>query len=323
MKEYVWKSIFSEEIESFLRLRESQGHTLRSDRGVMKMLDEYLTRINIAEKAISPETAENWVCSMSDKMCVNTIIVYISHYRQFAGYLSTLGYSAFIPEAPLPDKSYIPYIFSDEEMMRLINAADMHVMTAPKNGFRGAVQFAAVLRILWGCGLRLNEALLLKSRDVDLDEGIIIVRKSKGNKDRLVPMHITLTYAIRSYMKTYPMLPEDYIFHGKGGRPRSQAWARNNFCRCLTDAGIEKPVLPPYARNICLHCIRHSFAASSFRQLNQNGHEMYDEVPILSTYMGHERIYGTERYLHMTADNGADILRCMEKVNDEIFPEVT
>ena len=50
--------------------------------------------------------------------------------------------------------------------------------------------------------------------------------------------------------------------------------------------------------------------------------DLYDEIPILSTYLGHENIHGTERYLHMTEVNGTDILRCMESLNDNIFPEV-
>ena len=81
--------------------------------------------------------------------------------------------------------------------------------------------------------------------------------------------------------------------------------------------------MAPYARNICLHCIRHSFAVASFRQLQQNGYDLYEEVPILSTYLGHENIYGTEQYLHMTQMNGTAILHCMESLNNDIFPEVT
>ena len=49
---------------------------------------------------------------------------------------------------------------------------------------------------------------------------------------------------------------------------------------------------------------------------------MYDEIPVLSAYMGHDRIYGTEKYLHMTAENSADILGRMEHFNLGIFPEV-
>lgn len=50
--------------------------------------------------------------------------------------------------------------------------------------------------------------------------------------------------------------------------------------------------------------------------------KLLGEVPILSTYMGHDRIYGTEKYLHMTGENSADNLACMEKFNEGLFPKV-
>lgn len=323
MKEIKWNSIFAEEIACYLRLRESQGHTICKDRTVLITLDTCLVRLQSTKKSIPPETVEQWLRSLPRDMCVNTKIVYLSHYRQFAGYLHTLGYPAFVPESPLPDKTYVPYIFSDEEMTKLIAAADDRIQTVRKNGLVGAVQFSLLLRMLYSCGLRLNEALLLKIGDIDTENGVLLIQNAKGNKDRLVPMHPSLASALRLYMGQSPALPETYLFPSKNGVPHPQLWARNLFCQCLKIAGIEKPEMPPYVRNICLHCIRHSFAVASFRQLQQNGHDLYDEVPILSTYLGHENIHGTQRYLHMTEMNGADILRYMESMNDSIFPEVT
>lgn len=93
--------------------------------------------------------------------------------------------------------------------------------------------------------------------------------------------------------------------------------------KCVQYIGIEKPDLPKHSRNICLHCLRHSFAVAAFRQLNHNGLDMYNEIPVLSTYMGHENLYGTEHYLHMTAENSRDILDKMEVFNKGLFPEVT
>ena len=70
-----------------------------------------------------------------------------------------------------------------------------------------------------------------------------------------------------------------------------------------------------------LDLFRHTFAVTAFRKLDLSGKDIYDEAPILSTYMGHDRIYGTEKYLHMTAENSADILEYMEKFNEGLFPE--
>lgn len=322
-KDTVWNSILAEEMTDYLRLRESQGHINRKDRTVLKTVDHILVKLNISEKAISQETAEKWFHSLSAEMSVNTRIVYLSHFRQFSRYLNTLGYPTFVPESPLPEKIYIPYIFSEEEMVRLIHAADIRIGSVHKSGHTEAVQFSVILRLLWGCGLRLNEVLMLKVRDADTENGLLLIRNAKGNKDRLVPMHPSLTAVLGEYMREYSIDPEMYLFPGRKTRPHPQGWARTIFCNCLETAGIVKPKMAPYARNICLHCIRHSFAVASFRQLQQNGYDLYEEVPILSTYLGHENIYGTEQYLHMTQMNGTDILHCMESLNNDIFPEVT
>ncbi|NDO69731.1 hypothetical protein FMM80_13995 [Schaedlerella arabinosiphila] len=59
-----------------------------------------------------------------------------------------------------------------------------------------------------------------------------------------------------------------------------------------------------------------------FRRLDNNGLDMYDEIPVLSTYMGHENLYGTEHYLHMPTENSRDILDKVEEFNKGLFPEV-
>lgn len=91
------------------------------------------------------------------------------------------------------------------------------------------------------------------------------------------------------------------VFPSGTGNPISCSWIRNAFLKCIQYIGIAKPDLPKHSRNICLHCLRHSFAVAAFRQLDNSGLDMYNEIPILSTYMGHENLYGTEHYLHMTA----------------------
>jgi site-specific recombinase XerD len=181
--------------------------------------------------------------------------VYISHYTQFAKYLHTLGFKAFIPERPIDDKTYIPYVFSEEEMIRLFSAAD-NLETQGKPSLPN-LQFPIILRILYGCGLRLEEALGLEISDVDLDAQVLLIRNAKGNKDRLVPMDGTLSGILRQYIS---MLiddrPESGLLFMNGKKARiAGATIRYWFVRTLAAAGIEKPDLPRYSRNICAHCI--------------------------------------------------------------------
>jgi integrase len=181
-----------------------------------------------------------------------------------------------------------------------------------------------ILRLLYGCGLRLNEGLRLQVKDLDLQSGTLLIRNAKGNRDRRVPMDSSLVAILRSYVQIFrkDATPEEFLFSNRKNESYSGTIMRIWFNRVLVKAGIEKPKLPRYSRNICLHCIRHTFAVHSFRKQDLAGVDMYAAPPFLSAYMGHAQINGTETYLHMTAETGADVLKKTESYTEGLFPEV-
>lgn len=319
-----FESYLKDEIKDFLELRKSQGHDADKEEYMLYTLDKHLTSAKWEEKNLPPEIVNGWLLSLPDGMSINTKIVYISHYRQFAVFLSTLGYTAFIPERPMEDKGYVPYIFSEEAIMSLINAADIIAKGGCSNGRHTAVCFSVIIRLLCGCGLRLNEVLTLKTSDIDIESCTLKIRNSKGNKDRIVPFHESIGDVLTVYMKSAIPQNDGLLFPSKKGTVYPQATAKYYFWKYMGIAGIRKKECKRYERNICIHCLGHSFAVHSFRQMHKFGKDMYDEVPILSAYMGHDSIYGTERYLHMTTENSADILSIMEESNRSqgLFPEV-
>lgn len=322
-KEYIYHSIFSDEIMTYLKLKKNQKRQINKAQYCLYTLDMFLESVHLSEKELTVQTIEGWLQSLPTALHTNTRIFYISHYSQFAKYLSTLGITAFIPERPIKNNLYVPYIFSDEEIKRMISAVDNYFDKTNKIGKKSIIQFAVILRILYSCGLRLNEVLSLRTEDIYLENAFIHIKNAKGNKERLVPVHHSLNEILKNYINRLKSSPEEILFENMKGQPRSQVWARYWFAKILRDAGIEKPELPKYSRNICIHCLRHSFAVSSFRRQHLEGKDLYNEIPLLSTYMGHGQIYETEKYLHMTTEIGEDILEQMELFNNGIFPEVS
>ena len=322
-KQYEYASIFEPELNGYFALRESQGHQHIREFHYFKALDQHILAENITDKVLTPATVEGWLCSLPKNMSVNTKIVYISHYTQFAKYLGTLGITAFIPERPIDDKSYAPYVFSAGEISRLFSAADNIADNTRSHQFAG-IDFPMILRLLYGCGLRLNETLRLHISDVNLQTGVLLICGAKGNKDRLVPMDNLLAEIMRAFMVSQRSNApaESYLFPNRKGEPYSYAITRTWFNLALEKAGIKKPDLPRYSRNICLHCLRHTFAVHSFRKQDRAGVDMYAASPYLSTYMGHEEIYGTETYLHMTAENSTDMIEKTMIYSSGLFPEV-
>ena len=322
--EKTFKSSLKQEIEMYLQLRKLQGHDTRKDQLAFLTLDSYLFESQTGDTKIdlSQEVVEGWFKSLPKHLNVNTRNLYISNYTQFAKFLQSKGMTAFIPERALPDLTYVPHIFSKEELDYLVLAADKRLESAKASAKRNAACFSVLLRMLAGCGFRIDELLNLNTSDVDLVRRIVTVRNGKGKNDRIVPMHDTLMDTILAYIGSGIPQPDGFFFPAITGNKLSYSWARDSFNRCLEDIGIIKPDLERYARNICIHCIRHSYAVAAFQKLDHEGKDLYSEAPILSTYLGHKNISGTEKYLHMTAANSADILQKMSDYIKDIFPEV-
>jgi integrase/recombinase XerD len=318
---YSYNSVFAPEMKAFLELRAAQGHVARHAAHMLETLDISLIEHNSGE--LSPNTIDLWMNSLHDKMNANTLITYVSYYTQFAKYMAVIGVSAFIPERPKGNHDYVPYVFTSDEMQRLFAACDN--LPGTRNFAKAPVIFPVLIRLLYGCGLRLDEALSLQLKDLDLTEGIIHVNDAKGFKDRVVPMDESLNDICRKYCKLLHHESENtaYLFENHHQTRFSQVWARHWFEITLKNAGIALPESYEPSRGICLHCLRHTFAVDSFRKMEMQGRDLYEFVPFLSTYMGHYDLYSTEKYLRMTAEIHNRVIDQMAEYASDIFPGVT
>ena len=252
----------------------------------------------------------------------NTKAHYVSVYRQFAHYLTGLGYKAYIPPPLQIKRNYTPYVFTSEEMKRLFEACDN--IPARRSLTKAEVWLPVMVRMLYGCGLRVGEAVSLQNKDIDWTEGTLLIRAAKGNKDRLVPMSNSLIDVCRTYHSIAHPFPnsEDFFFYNHKKQPLSTLtpyiWLR----RALEIAGIDRHPYPKQLRGVCVHCLRHTFAVHTLQLQSKRGIDRFYSVPILSTYMGHTDIYGTELYLRLTPECYEHIVDCAEKDTGDIFPEV-
>jgi integrase len=320
MFEYIYASTLKNELRSFAELRYSQGYKDKN-RYILLTLDKYLVRRNIAQKEITPEITDGWIAENCGNSAEKTRSCYISYYTQFAKYLCALGISAFIPENRSPNQTYIPHAYSSAELETIFRAADNMTFGQPKS----RVQYPMLLRILYGCGLRLGEALTLRISDVDLADGVLFVRNGKGHKDRLVPMDITLTSILTDYRRIFHKNSADnaFLFETDSGLAKSKNWAQSLFYKLAEAAGLERYKMPEDSRyNICLHSFRHTFTVDSFRQQDIAGIDNYRTVPLLSIYLGHDNLLNTQKYLHMSDANSEDILSATSRISKQIFPEV-
>ena len=121
------------------------------------------------------------------------------------------------------------------------------------------------------------------------------------DRQRYVPMDISLTELIRAYLSIVPQ--REYLFvNSTSGRRYSAEWARKRMGHLLQDCGIDFERVRKYERGPCLHCFRHTFVAKAFDQLLQTPLDFADAVPFISTYLGHCDLRETDKYLQANYD---------------------
>ena len=173
---------------------------------------------------------------------------------------------------------YLPDVLSVEEIEDMLAS----VYTSTWQGLRDK----AILETLYGCGLRVSEAVGLKISGLYLDEGFIKVR-GKGDKERLVPIGEPASDAIMNYMEYRPVpadqASDDILFLNRFGKALSRVSMFKMVKKQALIAGIRKSISP--------HTFRHSFAT----HLIENG----ADLRIVQEMLGHESILTTEIYTHI------------------------
>ena len=152
-----------------------------------------------------------------------------------------------------------------------------------------AVRDAAVLSLLYGCGLRISEALSLTVADVPLPETMRIT--GKGGKTRLVPVLPAVHAAVEraSEAQPFPLAPQDALFRARRGGPLSARHVQATVQRLRGRLGLPASATP--------HALRHSFAT----HLLGSGADLRS----IQELLGHASLSTTQKY---TAVDAAHLL---------------
>jgi integrase len=205
--------------------------------------------------------------------------------------------------APKRPADFQPYIYSQDELRRLLAATDSYYRCRTKAGLYGAT-FRALLLLLYGTGLRISEAVSLRLSDVDLHERLLTIRESKFYKTRLVPMGPKLTRVLQDYVrKQRPLslsVPSAPLFLASNSSGFTRDTGEKSFRRLRTTVGISRPGTPRCQPR--LHDLRHTFAVHRVLAWYKAGEDVQRLLPQLATYLGHRDLVSTQRYLTMTPE---------------------
>ena len=205
----------------------------------------------------------------------------LSALRSFFDWMQIEGYMSENPcdRVDMPKLGvYLPSVLSVQEVEDIINSID-------RTDWMG-LRDKAILEVLYGCGLRVSEAVSLRISGLYLDEGFVRII-GKGNKERLIPLGDMACSAVRAYLDARPQPcdsdSDDLLFLNRFGKSFSRVSMFKLIKKQALVAGINKEISP--------HTFRHSFAT----HLVENG----ADLRVVQEMLGHESITTTEIYTHI------------------------
>ncbi len=241
---------------------------------------KFLSFIDVRPDQVSPDDVTEYLASLY-MLSERSQARLLSALRNFYDWMFLEGAVSANP-CELVDMPkigrYLPSVLTVEEVEAVIDS----VNTSDWLGIRDR----AILEILYGCGLRVSEAVGLRISGLYPEEGFIRVI-GKGNKERLVPFCGMALDAVLKYLEVRPQpadaASDDILFLNNRGRGLSRVSMFKMVKRQALLAGIRKDISP--------HTFRHSFAT----HLVENG----ADLRVVQEMLGHESITTTEIYTHI------------------------
>lgn len=291
-------SALREALDEYLAIRRSLGFELRH------VADYLYDFVGLAEAEgashLTTELALRWAKQPATAQPANWARR-LGIVRRFTAWRRASDPQTEIPSEGLLPHRYRrkpPHIYSDDEIERLVQAAGE--LPSP-NGLR-ARTYSPFFGLLAVTGMRVSEALKLDRNDVDLQEGILTIRRTKFGKSRLVPLHPSSRDALEGYAKRrdgiLPGRSTPAFFVSDRGTRITEWSARYTFAKVSRQIGLRASAGGQrHGRGPRLHDMRHRFAARTLIDWYRAGVDVEREIPKLATYLGHVHVNDTYWYI--------------------------
>jgi integrase len=291
-------SDLSDALTQYLAMRRTLG---RVDRLVSSLLHHFVAFVDQAgSRFITTDLACQWALQPAGAQ-PSTWAGRLVIARRFAVWRRASDPRTEVPPNDLVGQRYRrkpPQLYRDQDIVALIQSAA--ALPSAKN-LRGRT-YATLFGLLAVTGLRINEALHLDRSDVDLETGVLVIRRTKFGKSRLVPIHPTTQEALRGYGEARDRImpkPEIPAFFLSERRTRITEWiTRYTFAVVSRTVGLRPPTRGGrHGHGPRIQDLRHRFAAQTLITWYRAGVDVERELPKLSTYLGHVHTADTYWYL--------------------------
>lgn len=271
-------------LEGYLALRQALGYKLRTHRSSLKDFVQFASE----EKTTTITTRLALAWAMKPAGAKPKWWAYrLRMVHHFALYVRGRDHATEVPPLKLLPYSHQrpkPYIYSEEEISRIIAAAKA---LPCRKGLRGST-YSTLFSLIWVTGLRISEALALDRDDVNLANQLLTIRNTKFGKSRLVPVHASAANALAHYAhcrdQIFPNAQSPSFFLSIFGTRPTTAIAQLTFRQLCFKIGIRDARGGKGPR---IHDMRHSFAVKSLIDVYKADCNIEQAVDALSFYMGH------------------------------------
>jgi len=278
-------------IDAYLALRRAVGFRLEVEEYLLKRFAQWA--FDRGQTHVQTQTATEWAATARTPWQRER---WLRAVAGFARYARAEDPRHEVPPIFAFGRRHVrptPYIYSPHELQRLLDAASR---LPPLWPLRPQV-ITTLLGLLASTGLRISEALALRFGDVTSDG--LVIRKTKFNKSRLVPLHASTLSALDRYLelRERSTAVSDYIFVSPKGDRLPRRTVGQIFVRLVGAAGLRSRA---NSRRPRIHDLRHTFAVRVLEACPQGGSSIGWHVRALSTYLGHSNVVDTCWYLHAT-----------------------
>jgi len=284
----------------YLAYRRGLGFQLDSSGHVLLDFARYADRIG-HRRPLTSELILRWA-TQSDRHTKRYQAARLSVVRGFARFLAAEDGESHVPDMRLLGGCFHrqqPHVYTEEQLRQLLKAA---AGLRPVYPLRPHV-YEALFGLLASTGLRVSEALALRTSDVDLESCVIRVGLTKFRKSRLVPIHPTVAEALRRFARRRDQergaRATEWFFVGRHGNPLPYSTVRTTFLGIRRRLDWRSNGTLPRPR---IHDLRHSFACRRLLQWYRAGVDVDHAIACLSTYLGHGKV--TDTYWYLSASGG-------------------
>jgi integrase len=282
-------------IQDYLVLRRSLGFKLR-DAGIwLSKFADFLEGRGAIH--VTTQLALEWA-QQDQTVLPSTCAQRLGYVRGFARHHVASDLQTEIPPAgllPFSPRRARPYLYSEEEIERLLSCA---LELAPIGGLRPWTYYC-LLGVLSVTGMRVGEAIRLALDDVNLQDGLLVVRGTKFGKSRLVPIHGSTIEALAHYRERRQQCvagaaDSPFFFITSRGNHLDIGDIHRTFYTLSRRVGLRAATASHGPR---LHDFRHRFAVQTLLRWYRSGEDVERRLPMLSTYLGHVHVADTYWYL--------------------------